>query len=529
MTQQRYDFLVLGSGIAGLSYALDVAEHGSVCVVTKRGGADSNTNYAQGGIAAVMGDDDSFEEHTANTIVAGDGLNKRDVVALCVSDGPAAIKRLVERGVNFAKDLGREGGHTRRRVLHATDITGREIQRVLLERARAHRNIQLLENHTAIDLIARRKLSRDVSDRILGAYVLDCEAGAVTTLSARIVVLATGGSGKVYLYTSNPDVATGDGVAMAWRARAKIANMEFIQFHPTCLYHPRAKSFLISEALRGEGGTLRRIDGTPFMDAVHPMGSLAPRDIVARAIDRELKRTGDDHVVLDLSHLDADYMEERFPTILGRCRDFGVDFRKAPIPVVPAAHYQCGGVVVDTEGRSSLPGLYAIGEVACTGLHGANRLASNSLLEGAVFGHRAAVTSIGELASIASPPELNEWDSGHAVASEEDVVVAHSWDEIRRFMWNYVGIVRSNKRLNRARRRLSLVTSEILEDWWKHYVTRHSIELRNIATVAELIVEGALRRQESRGLHYNVDFPAKDDDGWLHDTTLWRGTGPTPE
>ena len=526
--QHRFDFLVLGSGIAGLSFALEAARHGRVAVVTKRAATESNTNYAQGGIAAVTDPDDSFDEHIANTMTAGDGLNRRDVVRLCVEDGPEAIRRLSEAGVVFAEDLGREGGHTKRRVLHATDITGREIQRVLCEGVRACDTIELFEHHVGVDLIRRRKAvvaDESAPERILGAYVLDEDSGEVETFSARIVVLATGGSGKVYLYTSNPDVATGDGLAMAWRVRAKIANMEFFQFHPTCLYHARAKSFLISEALRGEGGILRRIDGTPFMDKVHPMGSLAPRDIVARAIDTELKRTGDDHVVLDLTHLDADYMESRFPTILGKCRDFGIDFRTTPIPVVPAAHYQCGGVVTDTDGRTSLSGLYAVGEVACTGLHGANRLASNSLLEGAVFGYRAAVAAGRELPDAPAPPEVAAWSSGYATPGDEQVVVSHSWDEIRRFMWDYVGIVRSNRRLRRARRRISLLTSEILEDWWKYHVTRDSIELRNIALVAELVIEGALRRQESRGLHYNVDFPDKDDQNWLCDNVLWRGTG----
>ncbi|MBT9556733.1 MAG: L-aspartate oxidase [Myxococcales bacterium] len=531
MRPLQFDFLVLGTGIAGLSFALDACKHGSVAIVTKRGASDSNTNRAQGGIAAVMGSDDSFAEHVDNTMVAGDGLNHRDIVEMIVEEGPGAIARLREIGVAFADDLAREGGHTKRRVLHATDITGREIQRALLERVLTQPNVTLFEDHVAIDLIRRRKTDAGrgesgagaAPDRILGAYVFDEKADVVRAFGARVVALATGGAGKVYLYTSNPDVATGDGVAMAFRARAKVANMEFFQFHPTCLYHPRAKSFLVSEALRGEGGILRRLDGTPFMDAVHPMGSLAPRDVVARAIDMELKRTGDDHVVLDLTHLDGDYMQDRFPTILGTVREFGIDFRTTPLPVVPAAHYQCGGVVTDAWGRTSVAGLYAVGECAHTGLHGANRLASNSLLEGAVMGARAARAAIEELPDATVPTGIAAWASGYARPGDQQVVVTHSWEEIRRTMWNYVGIVRSNERLERARRRVSMLESEILEDWWRYHVTRNAIELRNIALVARLVIDGAMRRQESRGLHCTEDFPEKDDHNWLRDTVLWRG------
>jgi len=521
---ERFDCLVLGSGLAGLSYALEVANHGTVAVVTKRDVHESTTNYAQGGIAAVVDKNDSYDDHIENTLTAGAGLNHRDIVAICVQEGPAAIQRLMDYGIQFAADLGKEGGHTQRRVLHAGDITGRAIQQALIERVREHPNIVLFPDHAGIDLIRRKKLFNDNQpDRILGAYVLNEETGRVRTFSAKIVVLATGGAGKVYLYTSNPDVATGDGVAMAWRARAKIANMEFFQFHPTCLYHPKAKSFLISEALRGEGAILRRMDGEPFMNQVHPLGSLAPRDIVARAIDLELKRSGDDCVGLDLTHLDANFLQDRFPNILGRCQELGIDHTTTPIPVVPAAHYQCGGIVTNAEGQTSIPGLYALGEVACTGLHGANRLASNSLLECAVFAHRAAVPSIEAMKEEATSVDLPGWATGYAEPGDEAVVISHSWDEIRRTMWNYVGIVRTNKRLQRARRRLSLLRSEIHEDWWRFHVSRDSVEVRNIACVADLIVEGAHRRQESRGLHYNLDYTSRDDEEWMRDTVLWRG------
>ena len=520
------DTLVLGSGLAALSYALEASLHGrKVVMVTKRGASEANTAYAQGGIAAVMAPEDSFDAHIGDTQRAGAGLCRPSVVELTVNEGPAAIARLIEAGVRFDRaeagedyDLTREGGHSFRRILHSGDITGREIHRGLLERLVAQPNVTLLESHCAIDLITKRKVEgRQIGpsarrtngeDRCLGAYVLDVNGNCVETFLAPVTLLATGGAGKVYLYTSNPDVATGDGIAMAWRAGAEVANMEFIQFHPTCLYHPEAKSFLISEALRGEGGILRRMDGSRFMGQYHPSKELAPRDIVARAIDTELKRTGDDYVTLDMSHLDAEFLKGRFPNIYETCLRFGIDLTAEPIPVVPAAHYVCGGVRVNADGATTIPGLYAAGEVTCTGLHGANRLASNSLLEAAVFGHRAALAA--EQVHDEGPPDFSdvaEWDTGNAVPSDELVVISQCWDEIRRFMWNYVGIVRSDRRLRRAQRRIETIKEEIREFYWDATVTRDLLELRNIAVAAELIVACALKRKESRGLHWTIDYP----------------------
>ena len=506
------NYLVLGSGISGLTFALEAAKRGEVVVVTKRGITDSNTNFAQGGIAAVMHPDDSFDAHTADTLKVGYGLSKKDVVELIVRDGPDRIQDLIDLGASFDQregdesgslDLTREGGHTARRVVHAGDVTGREVQRVLVEAARQHPNIRIYEDHMAVDLIDLSKSGGP--HQIAGAYVLDETRSEVHTFVAAATVLATGGAGKVYLYTSNPDVATGDGVAMAYRAGALISNMEFFQFHPTCLYHPQAKAFLISEALRGEGGVLRLENGEPFMARHHEMKDLAPRDVVARTIDYEMKRTGATCVYLDMSAREPDYLRERFPNIHAECLRFGVDMTKEPIPVVPAAHYMCGGVVTDGDGRTKVPGLWAIGEVSCTGLHGANRLASNSLLEGLVLGKRAA-TAIGDVRDrrLAEPPD---WDVGSAVPSDEAVVVTQNWDEIRRFMWNYVGIVRSDRRLRRAARRVALLKDEIREYYWKHLVTRDLLELRNIADVAEMIIACASIRKESRGLHYTIDHP----------------------
>jgi L-aspartate oxidase len=523
-----FDFLVLGGGVAGLSLALKAARAGSVAVLTKRARHEGNTYYAQGGIAAVLSATDSVEAHLQDTLSAGGGLCHRDAVEITVLEGPDRVRELVGLGAEFARkpsgdfELTREGGHTARRVVHAGDVTGREVERALLAACDEHRNITFFPDCAAIDLILDRRSPNHGSARCLGAYVL-MQDGRIETFIGKVTVLATGGAGKVYLYTTNPDVATGDGVAMAYRAGARVANMEFYQFHPTCLYHPEAKNFLISEALRGEGGKLRLRSGATFMERYHSMGELAPRDIVARAIDAELKRTGDECVFLDMTHLGRAFVMSRFPNIYATCKGFGVDMAAQWIPVVPAAHYQCGGVVTDLHGRTSLAGLYAVGEVACTGLHGANRLASNSLLEGLVFGQRAAAAAAEEVAA-AGPPRLEppQWDPGSAVESDESVLVTHNWDELRRLMWNYVGIVRTDKRLMRARRRLDLLREEIRDYYWRFKVTRDVIELRNIADVAHVIVECASRRKESRGLHFTLDYPNRDDHNWAKDTVLSR-------
>jgi L-aspartate oxidase len=520
------DFLIIGSGIAGLSFALRAADHGTVAIITKREVTESATNYAQGGIASVFSQEDTFESHREDTLVAGAGICHEDVVQMVVEEGPGVIRNLIDWGVQFTTsgdsyDLTREGGHSQRRILHADDVTGREIERALVEAARKHPNIQIFEHHIAVDLITEGKLTRKrlKPNRCLGAHVLDINKALVKTFAAKITLLATGGAGKVYLYTCNPDVATGDGVAMAYRAGATIANMEFMQFHPTTLYHPSAKSFLISEAVRGEGAILRRADGTAFMDKYHHLKDLAPRDIVARAIDNEMKTYGDDCVYLDITHKEAEYVRTRFPNIYQTCLDYGLDMTKQPLPVVPAAHYLCGGVAVDSNGETDINHLYAIGEVAFTGLHGANRLASNSLLEAAVYAGRAYQHAVKQLAAANYPfPEKMEWDSGTATNSDEMVVVSQNWDEIRRFMWNYVGIVRTDKRLERALRRIRLIQEEIEDYYWNFIVTSDLIELRNIATVAELIVSCARQRRESRGLHYNIDYPQRDDIHWKKDT-----------
>jgi L-aspartate oxidase len=505
------DYLVIGSGIAGLNFALLAAEHGRVVVITKKQPDDTNTNWAQGGVAAALSPEDSFEQHVQDTLVAGDGLCDRDVVELCVSAGPAQVQRLLDIGVRLARapsgelDLGREGAHSHHRVVHWQDVTGREIQRALLEAVRRSANITMLDEHIAVDLLSMAKYGGDPA--CFGAYVLDRRTGEVKTILARATVLASGGTGKVYVYTSNPDVATGDGIAMAYRLGAACCDLEFVQFHPTVLYHPHARNFLLTEAMRGEGGVLRLATGETFMESYHPMKSLASRDIVARAIDNELKKSGADSVFLDMTQLDPGFVRARFPNIHERCLGLGIDITKQPIPVVPAAHYMCGGVKTDHDGKTTVTGLYAIGECAFTGLHGANRLASNSLLESMVYSTRAA-------AAVRDSPRLRPavvapWSSGDATDSNDAIVVTLNWDEIRRFMWSYLGIVRSDKRIERARRRIEILRDEIREYYMDFKITSDLIELRNLALVAHLIIESARRRKESRGLHSTLDYPNK--------------------
>jgi len=511
----KTDFLIIGSGIAGLSLAIKASTLGSVAIVTKKEKTESNTNYAQGGIAAVTDQTDSFAEHIQDTLICGGGLCKKDVVEFIVKEAPPRIQELIEWGVNFTKseapphlyDLGQEGGHHHRRVLHAKDLTGREIERALHEKVAALKNVQIYENHIGIDLIIQKDAEGHTMN-CLGAYVLDINNDKIHTYRAKYTILSTGGAGKVYLITTNPDIATGDGIAMAFRAGAHVANMEFIQFHPTCLFHPEAKAFLISEAVRGEGGILKLQNGETFMEKYHPMKSLAPRDIVAKAIDNELKQTGNEYVLLDITHHDRDSLINRFPNIYNKCLEYGIDMALQPIPIAPAAHYICGGVAVDHNGKTSIDNLFACGEVSCTGLHGANRLASNSLLEAVVYSHRVFEEIFRNFNKTkASDVYIAPWDPSGTTESDDSVVVTNNWDEIRRCMWNYVGIVRSDKRLARAARRIELIRKEIDEYYWNFKVTKDLIELRNITTVAQLIVRSASLRKESRGLHYNIDYP----------------------
>jgi L-aspartate oxidase len=528
-----HDVLVIGSGAAGLTLALRLADVVRVAVLTKEALTESATRYAQGGISAVLDEKDSIASHIDDTMEAGAGLCHPDAVRFTVEGGRRAVEWLIDQGVGFTRaerpdgtvdyHLTREGGHSHRRVIHAADATGRAVATTLEQLVRSHPNIDVYDHHVAIDLVTERHLP-GAARACYGAYVLDRTRGATAAFGARFTILATGGAGKVYLFTSNPDVATGDGIAMAWRAGCRVANMEFIQFHPTCLYHPQAKSFLITEAVRGEGGRLLLPDGTPFMDRFDPRGELAPRDIVARAIDHEMKRLGIDCVYLDISHRPAEFVRSHFPNVYARCLEYGIDITRGPIPVVPAAHYTCGGVVTDLWGRADLPRLYAIGEVAHTGLHGANRMASNSLLECLVFAESAAQEIRGHLGDIPAPPDIPPWDESRVTDSDEEVVVSHNWDELRRFMWDYVGIVRTTKRLERAKHRVDLLTQEIAEYYGNFRVTNDLIELRNLVLVADLIIRSALARRESRGLHYTLDYPEPDRTHPPADTVLTPST-----
>ena len=512
---QQFDVLIIGSGLAGLTVALKIASEKKVCLVSKRKINDNSSSWAQGGIAAVLTNDDSIEAHIQDTLIAGAGLCDQEVTRQVASHARETVEWLIAQGVPFTREdddsgyhLTREGGHSHRRIIHAADATGHAVQKTLAEQVLSHPNITVLEDHIAVDLITSRNAGISTEEdnvECLGAYVLDNTSGKVMTIAAQQTVLATGGTGKVYLYTTNPDVSTGDGVAMAWRVGCRVANMEFVQFHPTCLFHPKAKSFLITEVVRGEGGILKLPDGTRFMQKHDPRGELAPRDVVARAIDFEMKKRGLDCVFLDISHKPADFVISHFPTIYRRCMELGIDITKEPIPVVPAAHYSCGGVMTDHTGRTDLANLYAIGETACTGLHGANRLASNSLLECMVFG-QAAANDI--LAQPQKPSvKLPYWDESRVTDADEEVIITHNWNELRRFMWNYVGIVRTNKRLTRAMHRIHLLRDEVHEFYSNFRVTNNLIELRNLLQVAELIVRSAMERHESRGLHYSKDYP----------------------
>ncbi|MBN2354922.1 L-aspartate oxidase [candidate division KSB1 bacterium] len=526
------DFLVIGSGMAGLTSALKLAQHGTVAVITKKHRSESNTNYAQGGIASVFDPADSFKQHIQDTLQAGAGLCNIDAVRLIVEQGPARVKELSELGVQFTRtesgklDLGREGGHRFNRIVHVKDYTGRDVERALLESVKQHKNISMYEHHTAVELITEHHVfsPRPASKTTLncwGAYVLDSNNQTIDLFLSKATILASGGCGQVYLHTTNPEIATGDGIALCYRAGAKIANMEFMQFHPTTLHHPEANSFLISEAVRGFGGILITKNGDAFMEKYHPMKSLAPRDIVARAIDGELKKRGDPCVYLDITHKKPDEIKSRFPNIYENCLKYKIDISKEPIPVVPAAHYSCGGVWTDLTGSTTIEGLFACGEVSCTGVHGANRLASNSLLEAVVFAHIAAqeAAQFAKIRKIKTPP-IPRWDDSGTFNSEEWVLISHDKMEIKNLMWDYVGIVRSNLRLERALSRIRLVRQEVENYYRRTKISDGLLELRNLATIAQLIIQSALMRKESRGLHYMTDFPKTDDDNYLHDTII---------
>jgi L-aspartate oxidase len=526
------DYLIVGSGVGGLIAAIKLAPFGTVNIITKKQRSESNTNYAQGGIAVALGPMDSPELHMEDTLKAGAGLCHAEIVDFVVRNGRKRLEDLVEMGVPFSSDtgcgvgelaLGREGGHSAKRIVHAMDHTGKELEATLLEKARSLDSLTFFENTIGVDLILESKRRGEPlkPDRCWGVYAMDVGSRAIEPFTAKVTVLATGGAGKAYLYTSNPDIATGDGLAMGFRAGARVGNLEFVQFHPTCLYHPRAKSFLLSEAVRGEGAVLRAIDGERFMTKYHDLADLAPRDVVARAVDFEMKRRGDKYVLLDFAPIGADRIKRRFPAIYEKCLEFGIDVTKAPVPVVPAAHYMCGGILADSETRTTIEGLLAVGEVALTGLHGANRLASNSLLEAIVFADVAARTATRIASAPASKvPAIERWHAEETREADEAVVFDHDWDEVRSLMWDYVGIVRSDERLAIARRRLGLLREQIDAYYWKYRLSADLIELRNIALVAEGIIRCAIERRESRGLHYNVDCPETDDVNWRRDTII---------
>lgn len=542
MNTECFDVIIVGTGAAGLALALELSDKSKtgsgmtgtpkIALISKGSLLEGSTLYAQGGIAAVLDEvNDTIDAHISDTVNAGAGLCHKEVVKFTIEHGKEAIQWAIDKGVNFSREdnneyhLTREGGHSQRRVIHAADATGKALSEGLLSQVKKIPEISLFEHHIAVDLI----LSAHHAQQCAGIYLLDTQTNRVLEVPAKFTVLATGGASKVYLYTSNPDGSTGDGIAMAWRAGCRVANMEFNQFHPTCLYHPKAKSFLISEALRGEGAKLTLLDGTPFMHKFDKREELAPRDIVAQAIDYEMKRTGSDYVYLDITHKSPEFIKDHFPTIYKRCLSFGIDITSEPIPVVPAAHYTCGGIMTDLDGQTDIANLYAIGETAFTGLHGANRMASNSLLECLVFARAAAVKISSELQHYQCEPQLLPWDDSRVTGSEEGVVVTHNWDELRRFMWNYVGIVRKNKRLLLARQRVKLLQREI-DDYYRQYLINSDlIELRNLATVAELIITSAMQRKESRGLHYTLDYPYKDDNKFLKDTILEPGNYTAPK